>query len=122
PSESVVDERGRVHGMHGLYVVDGSVLPRSSRVNPSLTIYAWGLRVGDLVAKEFRREMALATQEPKVEGSLRQSHVALVSSSTTHLGDAALGWQDALIARDPDGHTTIISGAPVQQGRTTSQE
>jgi choline dehydrogenase-like flavoprotein len=40
--------------MNGLYVVDGSVLPRSSRVNPSLTIYAWGLRVGDLVARAFR--------------------------------------------------------------------
>jgi choline dehydrogenase-like flavoprotein len=36
--------------MAGLYVVDGSVLPRSSRVNPSLTIYAWGLRVADQVA------------------------------------------------------------------------
>jgi choline dehydrogenase-like flavoprotein len=57
-SHSVVDARGRVHGMRGLYVVDGSVLPRSSRVNPSLTIYAWGLRVGDLVAREFPRERA----------------------------------------------------------------
>ncbi|MER2600744.1 MAG: GMC oxidoreductase, partial [Candidatus Competibacter phosphatis] len=28
-------------------VVDGSVLPRSSRVNPSLTIYAWALRVAE---------------------------------------------------------------------------
>jgi choline dehydrogenase-like flavoprotein len=42
---SVVDARGRVHGMDNLHVVDGSVLPRSSRVNPSLTIYAWALRV-----------------------------------------------------------------------------
>jgi choline dehydrogenase-like flavoprotein len=46
----VVDERGRVHGLDGLYVVDGSVLPRSSRVNPALSIYAWGLRVGHLLA------------------------------------------------------------------------
>ncbi len=50
---SVVDSNGQVHGLSGLYVVDGSVLPRSSRVNPSLTIYAWGLRVGDLVARRF---------------------------------------------------------------------
>jgi choline dehydrogenase-like flavoprotein len=42
--------------MSGLYVVDGSVLPRSSRVNPSLSIYAWALRVGDLAAREFQRE------------------------------------------------------------------
>ncbi|MBS0422033.1 MAG: GMC family oxidoreductase [Proteobacteria bacterium] len=52
-SSSVVDRHGQVHGMAGLYVVDGSVLPRSSRVNPSLTIYAWGLRVADRVAKQF---------------------------------------------------------------------
>jgi choline dehydrogenase-like flavoprotein len=58
-TDSVVDATGRVHGIHGLYVVDGSVLPRSSRVNPSLTIYAWGLRVGDLVAREFQREQPL---------------------------------------------------------------
>lgn len=47
PADSVVDAGGQVHGMTGLYVVDGSVLPRSSRVNPSLTIYAWGLKVAD---------------------------------------------------------------------------
>lgn len=45
PANSVVDEVGRVHGMQGLYVVDGSILPRSSRVNPSLSIYVWALRV-----------------------------------------------------------------------------
>jgi len=51
-SSSVVDRNGQVHGVAGLYVVDGSVLPRSSRVNPSLTIYAWGLRVADRVARQ----------------------------------------------------------------------
>jgi choline dehydrogenase-like flavoprotein len=56
PQDSVVDDHGRVHGMSGLYVVDGSVLPRSSRVNPSLSIYAWGLRVGDLVVQQFAGE------------------------------------------------------------------
>jgi choline dehydrogenase-like flavoprotein len=43
----VVGADGRVHGLENLYVVDGSVLPRSSRVNPSLSIYAWALRVAD---------------------------------------------------------------------------
>ena len=50
PSRSIVDGNGRVHGLEGLYVVDGSVLPRSSRVNPSLTIYAWSLRVAEQIA------------------------------------------------------------------------
>jgi choline dehydrogenase-like flavoprotein len=47
PHASVVDSKGKVHGMANLYVVDGSVLPRISRVNPALTIYAWSLRVAD---------------------------------------------------------------------------
>jgi len=51
-ADSVVDAEGRVHGLSGLYVVDGSVLPRSSRVNPSLTIFAWALRVSDLILKQ----------------------------------------------------------------------
>jgi choline dehydrogenase-like flavoprotein len=53
PASSVVDPFGQVHGMQSLYVVDGSVLPRSSRVNPSLTIYSWGLRVAQALAMEL---------------------------------------------------------------------
>jgi choline dehydrogenase-like flavoprotein len=45
PRHAVVDPHGRVHGLENLYVVDGSVLPRISRVNPALTICAWSLRV-----------------------------------------------------------------------------
>ncbi len=50
PKTSVVDAHGKVHGMERLYVGDASVLARSSRVNPSLTTYAWGLRLGDHLA------------------------------------------------------------------------
>jgi choline dehydrogenase-like flavoprotein len=58
PRDSVVDANGRVHGLSGLYVADGSILPRISRVNPSLTIFAWGLRIGDLIAAATRRRAA----------------------------------------------------------------
>jgi choline dehydrogenase-like flavoprotein len=51
PKTSVVDSKGKVHGMDNLYVVDGSVLPRSSKVNPALTIYAWALLVADHLLK-----------------------------------------------------------------------
>jgi choline dehydrogenase-like flavoprotein len=54
PANAVVDPSGAVFGVDGLYVTDGSILPRSSRVNPSLSIYAWGLRVADLLAKKLR--------------------------------------------------------------------
>ena len=67
-ADSVVDRAGRVHGMQGLYVVDGSILPRSSRVNPSLTIYAWGLRVGQLVAQQFPGQSATAQQSASEAG------------------------------------------------------
>lgn len=54
PTQSVVDSLGQVHGMRSLYVVDGSILPRSSRVNPSLTIYAWALRAAENLARRLK--------------------------------------------------------------------
>jgi len=54
PRHAVVDTRGAVYGIDGLYVVDGSVLPRSSRVNPALTIYACSLRVAALLTKSLQ--------------------------------------------------------------------
>lgn len=47
PERSVVDRFGKAHHFNNLYVADGSILPRSSRVNPALTIFAWGLRTAD---------------------------------------------------------------------------
>jgi choline dehydrogenase-like flavoprotein len=67
PLQSVVDATGQVHGIRGVYVVDGSVLPRSSRVNPSLTIYAWGLRVADALSRTFERSHPVrASSQPGV--------------------------------------------------------
>jgi len=64
PTHSVVDATGRVHGMDNLYVVDGSVLPRSSRVNPSLTIFAWSLRVSDLLTRDLKETRDANVDEP----------------------------------------------------------
>lgn len=62
PATSVVDVYGRVHGLPNLYVADASVFPRSARVNPSLSIYAWGLRLADsLMMVSDRTLMRLGT-------------------------------------------------------------
>jgi cholesterol oxidase len=40
PARGVTDDRGRVHGYDGLYVLDGSIVPSALGVNPSKTIAA----------------------------------------------------------------------------------
>jgi hypothetical protein len=51
PSTSPLDELGRYRGVRNLWVTDGSVMPTSAAVNPSLTISAIALRAGDAVAR-----------------------------------------------------------------------
>jgi choline dehydrogenase-like flavoprotein len=46
---SVTDRYGKVWGMENLFVADASLMPTSSGVNPSLTIAALALRIGDFV-------------------------------------------------------------------------
>jgi choline dehydrogenase-like flavoprotein len=52
PETSVVDRNCQVHGIHGLYVVDQSVLPSAGAVNTCLTIIALALRAGDHIANQ----------------------------------------------------------------------
>ncbi len=50
PARSVVNARGECHAVRRLFVGDGSVLPRTLSVNPSLTIMALATRLADYLA------------------------------------------------------------------------
>jgi len=54
PKTGVVDATCRLHGVSNLYVAGSSVFPTSGYANPTLTIVALALRLGD----ELRRAMA----------------------------------------------------------------
>lgn len=53
PRTSVLNAECRAHEVMNLYVADGSFFPSSSAVNPSLTIMANALRLGDAIAREL---------------------------------------------------------------------
>ena len=48
---AVVDQRGRVHGIEGLRVVDASIMPDCIRANTNVTTMMIGERVADMVAR-----------------------------------------------------------------------
>ena len=54
PQTSVLDINCRAHDVDNLYVVDGSFFPSSAAVNPSLTIMANALRVGDHIIERMK--------------------------------------------------------------------
>jgi cholesterol oxidase len=49
PGTGVVNDRGEVFGYAGLYVLDGSIVPRPIGLNPSKTIAALAERACDLM-------------------------------------------------------------------------
>lgn len=51
PETSALDANCQFRGLDNLFVVDGSFMPTSAAVNPSLTISANALRVGDFILK-----------------------------------------------------------------------
>jgi choline dehydrogenase-like flavoprotein len=54
--KGVVDENGRVHGSRNLYVAGSSVFPTGGHANPTLTIVAMALRLGDHLAQQFAQQ------------------------------------------------------------------
>jgi choline dehydrogenase-like flavoprotein len=53
PQASPLDAWGAFRGLDNLYVTDGSALPRSGGVNPSLTIAANALRTGQAILERL---------------------------------------------------------------------
>jgi enediyne biosynthesis protein E9 len=51
PDLGVVDDHGAVYGYEGLYCIDGSIIPTSLGVNPSLTISAVSERCAEKLVK-----------------------------------------------------------------------
>jgi choline dehydrogenase-like flavoprotein len=49
PKTSVTDPQGEVHGVRGLFVADGSLLPTAAGVNPMLSIYGLAYRVAQAI-------------------------------------------------------------------------
>lgn len=50
PRRNVLDRNNRMHDLDNAYVVDGSFFPSSGGINPSLTILANSLRVGEVIS------------------------------------------------------------------------
>jgi choline dehydrogenase-like flavoprotein len=55
PETSVLDKNCRFFGIKNLFVLDGSFMPTSAGVNPSMTIAANSLRVADHIISDFDR-------------------------------------------------------------------
>ncbi len=55
PAHGVVDANGEVHDVAGLFVTGSSVFPTSGAANPTLTIVALAIRLGDHLIDRHRR-------------------------------------------------------------------
>jgi cholesterol oxidase len=55
PGDGVVDHTGQVFGYPGLYVADGSIIPKAIGRNPSKTIAALAERIAEFIVDNFRK-------------------------------------------------------------------
>ena len=53
-SSSVVDANGRSHDVKNLFIIDGSIFVTAGAVNPTSTIQALALYIGDYVKENAR--------------------------------------------------------------------
>ena len=84
PSSGVVDAECQVHGVDGLYVVGSSVFPTVGHCNPTQTVVALAIRLGDhLKARAMRTSPERTLQRPA--GGRRAKRI-LVTGATGRIG------------------------------------
>ena len=66
PKQSVLDLNCKAHDLDNLYVVDASFFPSCGAFNPSLTIVANALRVGDHILANILKEEKTATEKLEI--------------------------------------------------------
>ncbi|WP_051704527.1 GMC oxidoreductase [Glycomyces sp. NRRL B-16210] len=84
---AVVDEAGEVHGYPGLYIMDGSVLPAATGVNPSATILATAEQAIETVIRRSGRpgwrapewDSVTAAEVPEDAASRSQSRLRIAT-------------------------------------------
>jgi choline dehydrogenase-like flavoprotein len=85
PQTSVLDLNCRVHDVDNLYVVDGSFFVSSGAVNPTLTIIANAIRVGDHLLQLMAGGAAMQDEEVgSAENGLNRFPRLLTSSAANH--------------------------------------
>jgi choline dehydrogenase-like flavoprotein len=52
PTQGVVDENCRVHGISNLYIAGSSVFPTGGSANPTLNIVALAIRLADYIKEQ----------------------------------------------------------------------
>jgi choline dehydrogenase-like flavoprotein len=70
PKTSVLDLNCKAHDLDNLYVVDGSFFVSSAAVNPTLTIIANALRVGDHLLERLDVSVREGSLEPALAGAM----------------------------------------------------
>jgi choline dehydrogenase-like flavoprotein len=61
PDKGVANEHGKVFGIENLYVTGSSVFPTGGHANPTLTIVALAIRLGNHIAKAWKDSASEST-------------------------------------------------------------
>ncbi len=89
PKTSVLDTNCKAWDLDNLYVVDASFQPSQGATNPTLTIVANGIRVGEHLRKAWFNEGGVSIQDyPLSEGYMADSAPAHIQDTTYVAGDA----------------------------------
>ena len=84
PTKGVVDARGQVHGVAGLYVAGSSVFPTAGHCNPTQMIVALAIRLAETLTSPDQGSPAVTTR-PEGEASPGDTRV-LVTGATGRIG------------------------------------